>query len=257
MSLRNEWVREIAIGNEFSRLYVTVDEKKPKEVVLVRPPRRRFLPCVVQLSLKLCRTPALAAPFRMPRHPPCPAPEADKKPSRHAQIRRKTRQEVAFSASLRGASTWNKSQVLAQKKKHYKQKLATLLPSTWEELETMQLRGVGYEQGLSELAQREICLSVLEDHLLKNDPEAYERVQAARRKRIEAEIAAMEAAAAEAKAREPKPGPNVVVSTDRLWFQCDAGASASSSLLVTNTGTTVLHYRWRVERETGAGPHSK
>lgn len=47
----------------------------------------------------------------------------------------------------------------------------------------MQLRGVGYEHGLAELAQREITLSVLEDHLAKADPEAFERVQAARRKK--------------------------------------------------------------------------
>lgn len=47
----------------------------------------------------------------------------------------------------------------------------------------MQLRGVGYESELAELAGREISLSVLEDALAKADPEAYDRVQAARRTR--------------------------------------------------------------------------
>lgn len=93
---------------------------------------------------------------------------------------------MAFTESLRGSVSWSKSQTLTQRKQQVRQKLAALLPSTWEEVEAMQLRGVGYERALSELARREISLSVLEEHLETADPDAYERIQAARRKKARA-----------------------------------------------------------------------
>ncbi|KAL0020544.1 hypothetical protein WJX77_000174 [Trebouxia sp. C0004] len=222
LQLRDNWTRHVPLGNLFSGLFVEIKEKTNAEQA-------------AQL-VSICR-PELLEPHLFPASAPGGLPiTAGGHPSRKAKRR-----------------SWASSEYLAQRLEKFSGYLKETQP---HKPEAVAVTGnpVGPSQFSEDITLNDVAASLRLEQgevaaaLIKARDTLQEQARLQQQKETK-QVAA--AAAAEAAEKGKPKGPHLELSGQRLLFECASGITTCTSLALSNTGSTALHYRWeRIQPHT-------
>ncbi|GAQ89000.1 hypothetical protein KFL_004770070 [Klebsormidium nitens] len=184
--------------------------------------------------------------------PPCSA--------RPKELERIGRPETEANGTEKGLGTgtrsrsWLESETVKQRQHKLRKEMLKLQPYE-PEIDGLQVVGYSIEAGLSAAAAAPITLKEVEKELAASDNHAYTQLLEERARAPAAATSALPAALEETPGQS---GPALEMAAGRVTLCAAAGAVATEVLEVSNTGSTVLFYRWEREGDAAAaGPTGK
>eukprot|EP00899_Mesostigma_viride_P006106 jgi/Mesvir1/15497/Mv20028-RA.1 len=225
MSLRDNWVRSVPVGNIFSGLFCPQNMTPPPVEVVRRPAD------VGAMGSSVLKASLLASQGKASPNSPLARPHLSK---------------GVTARSL--ARVFADGSHLSRKQRELHKALATLLPHE-PQLEGMEVVGYGLENELAAAAADPVTLAEVESHMAAVNHEEWARMLARKTAEDDVREASMAAAEAEAlraaAANVQVQGPSITLSTHRLCLTCPANGLSRGVVELHNSGSTALFYQWQ------------